>query len=208
MTRTEERLTDALDAVGRAVKDHDLRPLPDHAAGGSRQRTGWQRWLAPVSAAAAVVVIASFAVFAAFGHSPRPPAIAPGRIVIPVGGYPTGIAVDSSNNTAYVSSGTDGTLSLINVLTCNASAVDRAGCGHAHAAPTGGSDPIGVAVDEQTHTVCAANGSSDTVAVINAANCNAADTSGCQSRPVLVRVGAEPEFLAVDPQRQTPFTSG
>ena len=62
MNRTEERLTDALDAVGRAVRDDDLRVLPGAATvSGSRMRVGGRRWLVPATAAAAVLIIAGLA---------------------------------------------------------------------------------------------------------------------------------------------------
>jgi len=55
MTRTEERLIDALGAVGRSVRQEALPPLPARspATGPSR----WGRWLAPLAAAASVVLI-------------------------------------------------------------------------------------------------------------------------------------------------------
>jgi hypothetical protein len=53
MTRTEERLTDALAAVARGVPEETLPALP--ARGPVRHR--WGRWLAPLAAAAAVALI-------------------------------------------------------------------------------------------------------------------------------------------------------
>jgi hypothetical protein len=55
MTRTEERLIDALGAVGRSVGEQNLPPLPARspATGPSR----WGRWLAPLAAAASVVLV-------------------------------------------------------------------------------------------------------------------------------------------------------
>ena len=62
MNGTEERLTDALDAVGRAVHDDDLRALPGVATvSGSRFRMGGRRWLAPATAVGAVLIIAGLA---------------------------------------------------------------------------------------------------------------------------------------------------
>jgi hypothetical protein len=69
MSRTEDRLTDALDAMGRTVADENLRPLPGMAAGSAAAgHGGWRRWLAPAAAAAAVVVIASLAVTPILGQ--------------------------------------------------------------------------------------------------------------------------------------------
>lgn len=60
MTRTEERLTDALAAKARTVPDHGLRPLTVRA--GRRTRLGW---VAPVAAAAGVALAVGLAVLAA-----------------------------------------------------------------------------------------------------------------------------------------------
>jgi hypothetical protein len=68
MSRTEERLTDALEAMGRTVTDENLRPLPDVAFGSSAGHSGWRRWLAPAAAAAAVMVIAALAVSPVLGR--------------------------------------------------------------------------------------------------------------------------------------------
>jgi hypothetical protein len=71
MSRTEDRLTDALGAVGRTARDEDLRPLGDLETGSAhRGQARWRRWLAPAAAAAAVVVIAGLAVSPVFRHGP------------------------------------------------------------------------------------------------------------------------------------------
>jgi len=54
MTRTEQRLVDALGAVGRGVREETLPPL--RARSPARPRR-WGRWLAPLAAAASVVLI-------------------------------------------------------------------------------------------------------------------------------------------------------
>jgi hypothetical protein len=55
MTRTEERLIDALGAVGRGVREETLPPLPAHGPAAKPGR--WGRWLAPLAAAASVVLV-------------------------------------------------------------------------------------------------------------------------------------------------------
>jgi len=55
MTRTEERLIDALGAVGRSVRQEALPPLPGHCPAAEPGR--WGRWLAPLAAAASVVLV-------------------------------------------------------------------------------------------------------------------------------------------------------
>jgi hypothetical protein len=55
MSRTEDRLTDALAAVARGVQEESLPPLPAHSPGSGLHR--WGRWLAPAAAAASVALI-------------------------------------------------------------------------------------------------------------------------------------------------------
>ena len=55
MTRTEDRLADALAAVARGVREETLPPLPGR--GPSPARQWWGRWLAPAAAAAAVALV-------------------------------------------------------------------------------------------------------------------------------------------------------
>ena len=65
MTRTEDRLADALDAAARAVPAESLRPLvvPEH---GPRQPNhGRPGWLAPVAAAVGVALVIGLAMLAA-----------------------------------------------------------------------------------------------------------------------------------------------
>jgi hypothetical protein len=69
VSKTEERLSDALDAVGRAVRDDELRALPSPAPGSeSALHAGWRRWLTPCAAAAAVLIVAGLAVSPILRH--------------------------------------------------------------------------------------------------------------------------------------------
>jgi YVTN family beta-propeller protein len=200
VSRSQDRLADALRAAAETVREETLRPL---GPGRTRRRL---RVLAPAAAAVSVLVIIGLALAASpllrGGSSAASGAVAP---VVSVGGFPTGIALDSAHDTIYVSGGTVNKLSMINASTCNASHL--AGCGHVGQVATAGQDPIGVAVDEQTHTVYAVNGGSNTMAVINSATCNATDTSGCAARPALVTVPGGPEFLAIDAQTNTIYVA-
>ncbi|MGP7999876.1 MAG: hypothetical protein ACLPKI_21565 [Streptosporangiaceae bacterium] len=74
MTRTEQRLADALAAAARAVPEESLRPLvaPERRERGQRRlgrpdqprRAGWPGWLAPVAAALGVALVIGLAVLA------------------------------------------------------------------------------------------------------------------------------------------------
>jgi YVTN family beta-propeller protein len=128
----------------------------------------------------------------------------PNHPQVQVGGFPTGIALNSSTGTIYVGNGTTGTLSVINGKRCNAG--DARGCRQHVTAATAGVDPIGIAVDESTNTIFAAN-ASGTVAVVHGKRCDAANTSGCHAQPKTVPVGVNPQFLAVDPRTHTVYVA-
>ncbi len=158
-----------------------------------------------VSAAVVAVVVIAVALSLLLGGSSAkvvPVTVAP---TASVGGFPTGVAVDPTTDTVYVASGVSGSLSIIDARRCNAST--SAGCVSAKTVSTGGQDAIGVVVDEQTRTVYAVNGGSDTVAVIDARTCNAIDTSGCSKAPALVNVSGGPEFLAVNEKTDTVYVA-
>jgi DNA-binding beta-propeller fold protein YncE len=124
-----------------------------------------------------------------------------------VGPGPYGIFADDANHTVYVANpgtGNSDTMSMINTLTCNAS--NLAGC-PATRPPTVdvGAAPVGVTVDQATHTVYvttfgthrAQNGS----AVFDADTCNAAVRSGCGTIGRLIGDpnGPGPTPAGVDP---------
>ena len=121
-----------------------------------------------------------------------------------VGGFPTGITLNTKTDTIYVGNGTTQSLSLIDGRTCNSG--NAKGCGQRVTAVTAGDDPIGIAVDEATNTVYAAN-FSGTVAVVDGKRCDAADTSGCKIEPKTVRVGLGPQFLAVNETTHTIYVA-
>jgi hypothetical protein len=65
MSRTEERLADALHASADRVRDHRLRPFPGvepHAELSSERRAAWRSWLVPAAAAASVALVIGLAV--------------------------------------------------------------------------------------------------------------------------------------------------
>jgi DNA-binding beta-propeller fold protein YncE len=123
---------------------------------------------------------------------------------IPVGGFPTGIALDPATHTIYVGNGTSAELSLIDGAACNAR---RAlGCRHHVSAATGGIDPVGIGIDESNGTVYVVN-AFGTLAVVNGRRCNAGDSSGCKVKPATVPLGTRPQFLAVDGRTHTIYVA-
>jgi hypothetical protein len=78
MTRTEDRLTDALTAAVSGLREDTLRPL----AGPAGRDRRWARWLAPAAAAAAVTLVVSLAAVLT-GGSPALPGPGAGTSGVP-----------------------------------------------------------------------------------------------------------------------------
>jgi YVTN family beta-propeller protein len=126
-----------------------------------------------------------------------------------VGNGPFALAVDEATDTVYVtnpSAASDGdTVSVINGADCNA--IEHSGCSQVPATITVGVGPLGIAVNPTTNTVYVADSGTvfkgsvfgDTVSVINGANCDGSDMSGCGQSPAQVTVGQAPWGIAVDP---------
>ena len=77
MTRTEERLADALGASARRVRDDRLRPLTEPDLNPGSGRGAWPRRLAPFAAAVAVVLAIGLAVSITGSVRNAPRSIAP-----------------------------------------------------------------------------------------------------------------------------------
>jgi YVTN family beta-propeller protein len=123
---------------------------------------------------------------------------------IAVGTGPYGVAVDQATDTAYVVA--NGTVSVINIATCNAAVAS--GCGQAP--PTVSAltqaGPVD-AVDQATDTVYVVNLGTDTVSVINGATCNATVETGCSQVPATITVGEGPDGIAVDQATDTVYVA-
>src|SRR5215470_10970566 len=127
MTATEDRLREALAAAASAVREDTLRPLTVPERGPRR----WPRLLAPVAAAAAVLLIVGveFGIGRMPTPPPRPHAGIPAVLNVPFGEFPSGVALDAAAGTMYVAArnqakGLVGTLAMVNVARCNASRID------------------------------------------------------------------------------------
>jgi YVTN family beta-propeller protein len=129
-----------------------------------------------------------------------------------VGSTPQAAVFDPATRTVYVansggtgSPGSVNTLSVVDARTCNAR--DTAGCAQTPLTVAAGSGPFALALDEATHTIYVTDANSDTVSVINAATCNATDTSWCRQTPATVTVGQGPFGIAVDPATDTVYVA-
>jgi DNA-binding beta-propeller fold protein YncE len=208
MTATEDRLREALAAAAGTVRESTLRPLTVPQRRGRR----WPRLLAPVAAAAAVLLVVGVEV--SIGRTAAPPprshAASPAVLNARFGQIPTGVALDAANGTMYVSawhegrslSSVSGTLAMVNVAACNAS--DVRGCTHVTHVFRGARPPNDIALDGQTHTLYVASDVPTTaVAVMDTATCNATITHGCTRIPPLISAApgvTGPATLAINPR--------
>lgn len=115
------------------------------------------------------------------------------------------VAVDAARHSVYVTYQKDDSLLVVDTNVCNGSHL--AGCARLRPPVIHtGADVEGIALDGQTQTVYAVNEVDNTVSVIDAAACNATDTTGCDHRPPAAAV-AQPVGLAADPAAHTTYVA-
>lgn len=126
-----------------------------------------------------------------------------------VGSAPTGVAVDTATNTVYVANSGDGSVSVIDAVTCNAK--QTSGCANTPPTVEVGTSPRGIDVDQATDTIyvtnLGVNETGGTVSVIDGATCNGSDHAGCAQTPPTVTVGVAPFDLAVDQVTNTVYVA-
>jgi DNA-binding beta-propeller fold protein YncE len=128
--------------------------------------------------------------------------------VVKVGEGTAILAVSTATDTIYAPAsgfGSGNTVAVINGATCNGT--DHAGCGHPTATVKVGRGPLGVTVNDHTHTVYVvnnANGDSPgTVSVINGATCNRMVTTGCAGPFPVMPTGISPLLITADNRADT-----
>jgi DNA-binding beta-propeller fold protein YncE len=100
---------------------------------------------------------------------------------VTVGSGPFGVAVDQASDTVYTANDNDGTVSVINGATCNAT--NTSGCHRTPPAVTTGAGAAFVAVDPGLHTVFSINGHDNTLSAINTRTCRGTALAGCRKPP-------------------------
>jgi DNA-binding beta-propeller fold protein YncE len=127
---------------------------------------------------------------------------------VSVGSGPTGLAYDAQNHTLYSANQTSNSLSIVDTASCNAG--DSKGCAKRVGTVSIGFDsfPQGIALNPATDTIYVANAGNDTISVVNAKTCNAADLTGCAHTPPTI---ADPEGpgpgIAVNPLNDTVYVA-
>ena len=117
------------------------------------------------------------------------------------------LAVEQATNTIYATNVIVNTVPfggdsvyVINGATCDAASTT--GCGQTPATVTAGFNPWGIAVDQATDTIYAANIADGehpgTVSMINGATCNGSETSGCGQAPATVAASFGSVAVAID----------
>ena len=120
--------------------------------------------------------------------------------VVTVGKGTFDLAVSVRTDTVYAPSTSANTVAVINGAKCNRR--NHSGCGHLAATVKVGVFPVGVAVNDRTHTVYVTNNTlgdtPGTVSVINAAACNGSHTLGCAGRMPTAPACRSPGVIVVD----------
>jgi YVTN family beta-propeller protein len=131
---------------------------------------------------------------------------------VAVGAFPVPVAIDRATDTVYVGNNNEPTVSVIDGSSCNAT--NTSGCGHTPVTLSVAGGPDGLAIDQATNTLFVANNGlgpspahSNTVSVVNAATCNARNTSGCGQPAPLALTGAAPGGETVDQATGTLYVS-
>lgn len=129
----------------------------------------------------------------------KPPA------TVAVGDVSYGIVIDSATHTAYVANSSSNTVSVIDTRHCRSG--DTSGCGQTPATVNVGNEPLGITLDETTHTVYVADVQDNRLSVIDTRACQAADTSGCAATMPTVAAGNSPRAVVIDPANQTLYVA-
>jgi YVTN family beta-propeller protein len=124
---------------------------------------------------------------------------------ITVGAAPSWIVLDEGTQTAYTANTSGGSVSVIDIATCNATTTS--GCGQKAPTIPVGTRPLVLALDQANHTLFVANNWDDTISAIDISTCNAMEQSSCAKRPPTLQVGDGPQALATDPSTGTVYTA-
>ena len=126
---------------------------------------------------------------------------------ITVGIGPDGVAVDDATNTVYVTNSqggsAPGTVSIINGATCNGHTVTT--CARTFPTAQVGRAPQLAVADTSSDSIFIIDTGGAAVSVLNGANCNATDTSGCGTATSQQAVSGQPTGIAVNPDTGTVY---
>ncbi len=138
------------------------------------------------------------------GSTQRAIVLAP---TVSVGNGPDGLALDPATHTLYSSNQNSDSVSVINIAGCDGA--HSRGCRQrvrSVSLPAGAS-PQGIALDRATGTIYVANIGGNSISVINARTCNAANFSGCRQAPASIKDPGGPIALAVDQATDTVYVA-
>jgi len=125
---------------------------------------------------------------------------------IKVGEFPKTIVIDQATHTGYVSNYDGASVAVIDTSRCNART--SVGCGEAPLQVATPSGAYTLTLDASTHTIYVAQVDDGSVAIINAAACNAIQHTGCATSPYVVPVSDQTAGVAVDHATSTLYVTG
>jgi Lactonase, 7-bladed beta-propeller len=129
---------------------------------------------------------------------------------VTVGSGAQAVALNPRTHSAYVANFNDGTVSVVSTAACNATV--RSGCHQTPPTVAVGPAPADLVIDQASNTVFVQTGpttgaSLTVVAMINRADCNAADPGGCSQTPRTTPAGSGPQRIAENPATRTVYVS-
>jgi YVTN family beta-propeller protein len=124
---------------------------------------------------------------------------------VTVGQASYGIVDDSATHTAYVTNDNSNTVSVIDTRHCRSG--DTSGCSQTPATVKVGVEPLGITLDQATHTVYVADIQDGALSVIDTRACQAANTAGCGAAMPTVAAGVAPRAVVVDPANGTLYVA-
>ena len=125
---------------------------------------------------------------------------------IKVGDFPKTIVIDQDTHTGYVSNFNGATVSVIDTARCNAQTTT--GCSDPPLEVTTPGGAYTLTLDTSTHTIYVAQVDDGSVAIINAAACNAVRHTGCSATPYVVPISEETAGVIVDQPTSTLYVTG
>jgi DNA-binding beta-propeller fold protein YncE len=111
--------------------------------------------------------------------------------------------VDTATDTVYVANQDDNTVSVLDGAACSPDHIG--GCRKSSPTTLTGDGPVGVAVDQPTHTVYETNREAHSVSVINANTCNVHRVTGCATVWPTVSGTVPLQGMAVNPVTDTVY---
>jgi YVTN family beta-propeller protein len=121
--------------------------------------------------------------------------------LVQVGSFANSAFIDEATSTVYFVNTASASLSVIDAASCNGKR--PSGCPKHVPAMATGLAPVACAINPNTHTIYSASSDTNTVWMLDAAQCNAQHTQGCTKFANTTSVGGTPVGLKENPDTHT-----